>query len=100
MGTDAPYLAAEAFRAAHRGPYVVDGRGIVGTDRDPSPSQIAAMCAAIRATWSKSRCLNALGRTVKHDKWYQHHAPAEPTHVPHGISAEDIGASACRDIFS
>lgn len=100
MGMDAPYLEAAAFLEDHRGPHVVDRYGTETKARDPSPSQIAAMCEAIRATWSKSRYLNALGRTVKHDKWYQHNAPAEPTHVPHGISAEDIGASACRDIFS
>lgn len=96
---DAPYLDTAAFRAAHRGPHVRGKAGVVLAARDPSPSQIAAMCEAIRATWSDARYINALGRTVEYDLWYRRNALAEPTHTPHGLSAESIGAERCRDLM-
>ena len=93
MDEQAPYLSDPAFSEAHTGPIPVDGHGHPRPgERDPSPEQIARMCAAIRATWSETREIQALGRTAKFDLWYQRHGISEPTHVPHGISSRAIGS--------
>ena len=92
MPPDPPYLQSPAFQEPHEGPHVVAGWGNELPNRDPSPEQIARMCAAIRATWTDARELAALGRTSKFDRWAQRRRMSEATHVPHGISSRAIGS--------
>lgn len=92
-----PYLADPAFLEPHAGPTIRDHYGNA-CGRDPSPKQIAAMTAAIRATWSEQRELTALGVTQASDRFHRH-KPSEASHVPHGISSESIGAQRCRDMM-
>lgn len=94
-----PYLSDPSFHERHHGPVVVAGWGNELPKRDPSPEQIARMCAAIRATWTDARELAALGRTAKFDKWAQRQRMSEATHVPHGISATAFGGTGDLDIF-
>ena len=86
----AAYLSDPAFSEPHEGVLIDPQHPHHG--RDPSPEQIARMCAAIRATWSEARELQALGRTAIFDLWYRRHGVSEPTHVPHGISSRAIGS--------
>lgn len=86
------YLSDPSFVELPAGPHVVAGWGNELPQRDPSPEQIARMCAAIRATWTDARELAALGRTAKFDKWAQRRRMSEATHVPHGISSRAIGS--------
>lgn len=93
------YLQSPPFLEPHDGPHVQCKCGRERPERDPSPEQIAAMCAAIRATWDANRELQALGRTGRLDDWIRRYGMAEPTHVPHGISARAFGGQGDLDIY-
>jgi hypothetical protein len=92
------YQSDPAFLEPHVGTRVLDRHGnVVG--RDPNPGQIRKMCQAIRQTWDESREIQALGRTVRFDRDAQQNRMSEATHIPHGISAEEIGADRCLDLM-
>jgi hypothetical protein len=94
----ASYLDTLAFQEPPAGPRIHDRHGhTVG--RDPSPEQICRMCEAIRSTWGTTREVQALGRTVRFDRDARRHRMSEPTHIPHGITAEEIGGQRCRDMM-
>jgi hypothetical protein len=91
------YQSDPAFLEPHVGKPIHDRHdNVVG--RDPGPGQIRRMCQAIRQTWDASRELQALGRGVRFDLDAQHNRLSEATHIPHGISAEELGAQPDRDL--
>jgi len=95
-----PYLLHPSFAEQHKGPHVETTAGTELAIRDPSPAQIEAMCEAIRATWSEARWFQELvGRTVAFDLWCKRNGISQATHIPHGISATEIGAQRCLNIF-
>jgi len=86
----AAYLSDPAFSEPHEGVLIDPQHPHHG--RDPSPEQIARMCAAIRRTWTATREIHALGRTAGFDTWHRRRRMSEATHVPHGISSRAIGS--------
>jgi hypothetical protein len=82
------YLDDPAFQEQHNGPPFRD-RDANTIGRDPSPEQIAARAAAIRASWSE--VISASGWTILFDRWWRLHRMSEATHIPHGISEEAFG---------
>jgi hypothetical protein len=64
---------------------------------DPTPEEIAAMCAAIQATWTLAQRHKAEGRRCWNER--ELHRDSQATHIPHGISAEALGARLTLDIF-
>lgn len=64
---------------------------------DPTPEEIEAMCKEIQATWTLAQRHKAEGRRCWTDR--EQYRDYKATHIPHGISAEALGARVTLDIF-
>ncbi len=91
------YLSHDAFTEPETGP-LVGVRGRNSGKRSPSEEQIAARCAAIRATWDEVRMIQSLGSCARYTR-EKMGCVSQATHVPHGVSAESIGALRCQDMM-